>query len=415
MDKPISNGVPNPAPRLSFTQSQAAAAVANQVHSETAIVDQRPPYAVLKAKDDVLNQNGWTYPWSLLEEVRSNQRSPINPCHLMEKRDHQQAQQEKPEDSNVLPPINKETDFFEKEDPHAFPPNPDKSDLLEKKDSQRQAEEHHVLPPNLEKSDFFEKKDNQPQVSQEDRNVFPQNNLNAAANNPNPKHKPEDIHAEHALPQNPEKNYLLEKKDNQARHPPENQQALLLNPENPDLMFQKDNQREKKGDREENLQTELLKPESQRQQTVLGNPKVEQEEVGEIKKQSFRQYIKKSLGLQSPVKQQFQQRKQVELENNPTVDKCVINGKTFPLMNQCGYDYKFAAVHYNVWESIGKPKINQTNRTLLSQNKKTSYPVLGEIKVEIVINNKTRIIPILVINDPLSKDKNKTVYIINSN
>lgn len=40
MDKPISNGVPNPAPRLSFTQSQAAAA--NQVHSETFIVDQRP-------------------------------------------------------------------------------------------------------------------------------------------------------------------------------------------------------------------------------------------------------------------------------------------------------------------------------------------------------------------------------------
>lgn len=33
MDKPITNGVPNPAPRLSFTQSQALAA--NQVHFET--------------------------------------------------------------------------------------------------------------------------------------------------------------------------------------------------------------------------------------------------------------------------------------------------------------------------------------------------------------------------------------------
>jgi hypothetical protein len=130
--------------------------------------------------------------------------------------------------------------------------------------------------------------------------------------------------------------------------------------------------------------------------------------VGEIKKQSFRQYIKKSLGLQSPVKQQFQQRKQEQLENNPTVEKCVINGKTFLLKNKWDYDYKLAAVHYNVWKSIGKPKINtKTNRT----SYRIVKPYIGEIKVEIVINNKKSIIPILVFDDP-SQKFNECVYIV---
>jgi hypothetical protein len=398
VEKPTSNGVPIPAPRLSFTQSQAAAAVANQVHSETAIVDQRPPYAVLKAKDDVLNQNGWTYPWSLLEEVKSNQRSLINPCHLMEKRDHQQAQQEKPEDSNALRTINKESDFFEKEDnqpkeiaenPLPMPQNRGKSDLLEKRDddAREKPEESYVSPPIGEKSDFFEKESDP-----------------------------------HAFPPNPDKSDLLVKKDNQSQHLPEDSevlpqnqhlpekpQPLLSNPENPDLVFQKDHQpRDKKG--EERL-TEILKPESQQKQTVLGNTKVEQEDVRETHKTPIKQHITKSL---ISIKELFQQRKQVEPENNPKVDKCVINGKTFPLINERGYDYKYAAVHCNVWKSIGKPKINKTTANLTSQYKET-FPLLGEIKVEIVINNKKSIIPIMVIDNPLSKDKNKAVYIVGFN
>lgn len=42
MDKPVTNGVPNPAPRLSFTQLQTA----NQVHSDAATVDHQPPQSL---------------------------------------------------------------------------------------------------------------------------------------------------------------------------------------------------------------------------------------------------------------------------------------------------------------------------------------------------------------------------------
>jgi hypothetical protein len=308
--------------------------------------------------------------------------------------------------------------------------------LLEKKDSQlrHQPEDPHALPPNLEKSDFFEKKDHQRQLLQEHPYVFPPNSFNTEANHP--RNVTEDPHA---LPPNPEKSDLLEKKDNQAQliledlqnaptfdeiqlvssnmppnapksdlvfnqpqHPPEKPQPLLLNPGNPDLVFQKDNQpRGKKG---EERPTELLKPESQQKQTVLGNTKVEQEDVRETHT-PIKQHIKKSL---ISIKELFQQRKQVELEKNPTVEKCVINGKTFLLKNKWDYDYKLAAVHYNVWKSIGKPKINtKTNRT----SYRIVKPYIGEIKVEIVINNKKSIIPILVFDDP-SQKFNECVYIV---
>ena len=42
MDKPVTNGVPNPAPRLSYTQLQAA----NQVHFDAATVDHHPPQSL---------------------------------------------------------------------------------------------------------------------------------------------------------------------------------------------------------------------------------------------------------------------------------------------------------------------------------------------------------------------------------
>ncbi|XP_046458799.1 uncharacterized protein LOC124205414 [Daphnia pulex] len=357
---------------------------------------------------------------------------PPNPekSYLFEKKDNQS--QHKPEDlQHALPPNPEKSDLLEKKDnqsqrkpedlQHALPPNPKKSDLLEKKDNQPQhlPEDSEVLPHNLEQSDLLVKKDYQPRLKPEDLHALPQNPEKSdffKKKDNQPGHKPEDTHAlqnqykfgllentdnqprhkpedAQVLSQNPEKSDLLEKKDNQAQliledlqntptfdeiqlvssnmppnapksdlvfnqpqHPPEKPQPLLLNPENPDLVFQKDNQpRDKKG---EERPTELPKPESQQKQTVSGNTKVEQED-----------------------------RKQVELEKNPTVEKCVINGKTFPLMNEWGYDYKFAAVHYNVWKR--------------------------ELKVEIVINHKKSIIPILVINNPLSKDKDKAVYIIN--
>ncbi len=199
------------------------------------------------------------YPWSLLQEVRSNQRSQIKPIFpqnpekydLLEKKDNQPRL--KPEDPYALPQNPENSDLMEKkdnqpqlkpEDPHALPQNSEKSDLFEKKDNvpQLKPEDPHALPQNSERSDLLEKKDNIPRHKPEDPHSLPQNpeksDLLERKDN-QPRLKPEDPPA---LPPNPEKSFLLEKKDNQHRHIPENLQLFPQNPENSALTEKKDNQ-----------------------------------------------------------------------------------------------------------------------------------------------------------------------------
>jgi hypothetical protein len=261
--------------------------------------------------------------------------------------------------------------------------SPEKFDLLEKNDNQLKPED----PPNPEKSDFKEKKDHQTHV------------------------KPKDPHE---LAQNEEKCDLLEKKFNNKLLELNNQMLelnnkinFLLKPKDPHALPQ--NPTEKSdlfGEKDNESQT---KPEDPQ---VLGNPKVEQ--VPETdKKQSIGKNIKKSL---LSVKELFQPRKQTEVENNPAeknepdVEKCVINGKTFPISNSAGYPLTRAAVNYNVWKSIGKPRIAKTTWTAKDIQGK-SLPILGQIKVEIAIKEKKSMIPILVINNPSKKNVKKAIYI----
>jgi hypothetical protein len=376
------------------------------------------------------------YPLSLLQEVRLNQKSQIkllNQPRFLElfhsekpdlavedlETDDQFSHILKPEDSQVLQHYPEKSDLMLEnkdnqhqhlleEDAHpmpqnrrksdcvkkgdnqprhipdnqhiTLPPNPEKSDLLEKKDDQLKPED----PPNPEKSDFKEKKDNQTQV------------------------KPKDPHE---LDHNEEKYDLLEKKFNNKLLELNNQMLELNNkinflleqkdphslPQNPteksDLLEKENNQ----------LKHKLEDPQ------VLGNPKVEQ--VPEtLKKQSFGQNIKKSL---ISVKELFQPRKQTELENNPAeknepdVEKCVINGKTFPLF----FDDVFvkSVVDYNVWESIGKPKIINKEKWGKFEFD-DGISLIGETKVNIEVNGKKKKIKILVVNKPL-EDHPNSVFI----
>ncbi|EFX85997.1 hypothetical protein DAPPUDRAFT_98362 [Daphnia pulex] len=285
------------------------------------------------------------YPLSLLQEVRSNQKSPEK-FDLLEKKDNQ-----------LKPEIR---------------PNPEKSDFKEKKVNQTQVKpkDPHELPQNSEKYDLLEKKFNNKLLELNNEMLELNNKINFLLTPKDP----------HSLPQNPtEKSDLLGEKENEPQTKPEDPQ-------------------------------------------VLGNPKVEQ--VPEThKKQSIGQNIKKSL---LSAKELFQPRKQTELENNPAEiiepdveksrEKCVINGKTFPISNREGLPLKLAWVNYNVWKSIGKPKINQTGIYLtedgLYGESDKDIPILGKIKVKIVINNKKSIIPILVVNNPLETNATKKIYII---
>jgi hypothetical protein len=252
-----------------------------------------------------------------------------------------------------------------------------------------------------EKSDFKEKKDNQSQSKPEERIALP---LNPEKDGVLQLQKdiPKDPNA---LPQNSEKSDSLMKKFNNKLLELNNKINFLLKPKDPHALLQNP----KKSDLLEDNQLKH-KPEDPQ---VLGNPKVKQ--VPETdKKQYLGQNIKKSL---LSVKELFQPRKQTELENNPAeknepnnVEKCVINGKTFPIYNE-GFPLKLAAVNYNVWESIGKPKIDKLEYTFSKKSKKI-VPLLGQIKIKILINNKKSIIPILVINNPSSKDAKQEVNIV---
>jgi hypothetical protein len=263
--------------------------------------------------------------------------------------------------------------------------SPEKFDLLEKKDNQtrNKPEERIALPLDPEKDGVLQlHNDNQPCRIPKDPNSEKYDLLEKKFNN-----KMLELNNQ-MLELNNKINFLLEPKD---------PHALPQNPtEKSDLLGEKQNEPQ-------------TKPEDPQ---VLGNPKVEQERETD-KKQSTGKNIKKSL---LSVKELFQPRKQTEVENNPAeknepdVEKCVINGKTFPISNKRGFPLKLAAVHYNVWESIGKPKISQTSITLKDPK---DFPILGKVKVKIVINNKESIIPILVINNPLLTDAPKEIYIVN--
>jgi hypothetical protein len=365
------------------------------------------------------------YPFSLLQEVRSNQKSQmklLNQPRFLEsfhsdkpdlavedlETDDQFSHILEPEDSQVLQHYPEKSDLmFEnkdnqhqhllEEDAHPMPQNRRKSDCVKKGDNQPRhipENQHITLPPNPEKSDLLEKKVNQTQV------------------------KPKDPHE---LDHNEEKYDLLEKKFNNKLLELNNQMLelnnkinFLLTPKDPHALPQ--NPTEKSdllGEKENEPQT---KPEDPQ---VLGNPKVEQERETD-KKQSIGQNIKKSL---LSVKELFQPRKQTELENNlaeknglknePDVEKsrekCVINGKTFPLI----FDDAFvkSVADYNVWESIGKPKIINTEKWGKFENEGVS--IIGETKVNIVVNGKKKKIKILVINKPLEYHSN-TVFISKS-
>jgi hypothetical protein len=376
------------------------------------------------------------YPLSLLQEVRLNQKSQIkllNQPRFLElfhsekpdlavedlETDDQFSHILKPEDSQVLQHYPEKSDLMLEnkdnqhqhlleEDAHpmpqnrrksdcvkkgdnqprhipdnqhiTLPPNPEKSDLLEKKDDQLKPED----PPNPEKSDFKEKKDNQTQVKPKDPQELDHNEekydlLEKKFNN-----KLLELNNQ-MLELNNKINFLLEQKD---------PHSLPQNPtEKSDLLEKENNQ----------LKHKLEDPQ------VLGNPKVEQ--VPEtLKKQSFGQNIKKSL---ISVKELFQPRKQTELENNPAeknepdVEKCVINGKTFPLF----FDDVFvkSVVDYNVWESIGKPKIINKEKWGKFEFD-DGISLIGETKVNIEVNGKKKKIKILVVNKPL-EDHPNSVFI----
>jgi hypothetical protein len=301
------------------------------------------------------------YPWSLLQEVRLNQRSQITPWIQLSFRQSY---------------------------------NPEKPDLVEglqidNKFRLKPAGDPQVLHPNPGKIDLFEKKDNQPQR-------IPENT--------------------HAWLQNQEKSDLLEKKDNLPRHKSEEKNALPPNPENYDLMGKKENDliKHKKisiKDDQEELSRALLKPDSQRQQTVSEKPKEEQEKNFHAKLKQSIKNMKKS--LLSP-KGLLQQPKQVapESKKNPSIDKCVINGDTFAL---CRFDgeLQIAMVNYSFYESIGKPQIVQT-KFIIKEKKGKSLPILGEIAVKIVVNDEERMIPILVVNNPSETNASKALFIGNS-
>jgi hypothetical protein len=218
-------------------------------------------------------------------------------------------------------------------------------------------------------------------------------------------------------PANSEKPDLAQEKEKDSQFPSKPGDPQIL-PDNP-----------KKSDFFRDLFRKKDKPESQRKQTVLEKPKeIQVQDVPKTQKQSIKQNIKKSL---LSIKLLFN--REVVPESDPIVETCKINGKTFPVYNW-EKGFKIAAVNFNVWESIGKPEIFRTKRipwvpfcsgTLTSLDKEfvlnnpslatdgngTTLNVLGETKVEIVINNKTKFMPILVINNPAKTDAIKALFI----
>ncbi|EFX66492.1 hypothetical protein DAPPUDRAFT_116338 [Daphnia pulex] len=373
----------------------------------------------------------------------------MHSCRNAEKIDwfEKNESQHIPEDPHALPQNQEKSNLSEKKynlprhktgETNALPLNSPKIDLKGKKDNQPRHQPEVpsfvLLPINQENSDLFEKKDYQPQHIPENQHGWPPNPQKSdllEKKFEHPRHKQEDSHA---LPENQENSDLLEKKDNLRQHKTEVTNALPLNPEKCDLMEKKDNQLQlepevpsnvlppnpaEKSHSFEKIDNEVIKDrkfcrkehqeESQRQQTEPEKPKEKQEKNVHETLKHIRQNIKKSL---LSVKGLLQQPKQVASENNPIIDKCIIYGKTFPLCKGEN-EFKIAVVNYNFWESIGKPPIVKANWTLTSKTGK-NLPLLGEITVKIVVNDKKRMIPIAVINNPLETNALKNIYIGNS-